>query len=364
MSITIVNIPVPSSGDGPAADVSSLLGEKTVQLAGSFRGSYVLLGSQDNLDYVPILSFDAGSLAGISQTVAGAFKSFKLRSRATGSGVTCQAAAVSSGGANYFASVASLSAGFSGDGPVVDTAALFPPSGAEADICFLCNGSFRGLLTVMGSLDGVQFNPIGSWRADGIPTGSPAGLEFSPLVTGDKTRYVQVSLDGTASGSVSVTMGGSVPTSMTTQVAGTRFGSPFGVETDVLASVPGLSVQLKASTTYKIDLVLTVAAAGAGGFKVALSSLDGATATFAMLCHELVLSSPAPTLAAAANVQAIGDASAVSATSSGGNIGTWTITGYLITANPGTLVARFAQKTTSTDTSYISEGVLTAVEQS
>jgi len=212
MSITRISISVPSSGDGPSADVSALLGPKTVQLAGLFRGTYVLLGSEDDADFVPILSFNAGSLAGITQTVPGAFKSMKLRSMATGTGVSCVVSGVSSGGQNYFATVATLTSGFSGASPVVDTAGIFPPSGPEADICFLCRGSFRGLLTVMGSMNGTVFNPIGSWRTDSLPAGGGGVLEFSALTTEDKTRYVQILLDGVATGTVSVTMGGSVPT--------------------------------------------------------------------------------------------------------------------------------------------------------
>ena len=45
MSTSVFSITVPGSGFGPAADVSSLVGEKTVVLSGRFRGAYVLLSS-------------------------------------------------------------------------------------------------------------------------------------------------------------------------------------------------------------------------------------------------------------------------------------------------------------------------------
>ena len=60
---TFVTLTVPAvSGDGPAVDVSALGRHKTVYLSGSFRGKYILFGSQDNSNYVPVLSFDGSEL--------------------------------------------------------------------------------------------------------------------------------------------------------------------------------------------------------------------------------------------------------------------------------------------------------------
>jgi len=36
MSISIVNVVVPSSGDGPIANIANLVGKKTVELSGTF----------------------------------------------------------------------------------------------------------------------------------------------------------------------------------------------------------------------------------------------------------------------------------------------------------------------------------------
>ena len=57
MATFILNIPVPSAGDGVAVNVSVLVGEKTVTLSGTFEGQYVLLGSHDGIHFDPILSF-------------------------------------------------------------------------------------------------------------------------------------------------------------------------------------------------------------------------------------------------------------------------------------------------------------------
>ena len=56
MSIVIVNVIVPSSGDGPIANIADLIGEKTVELSGYFEGRYTLMGSQDDILQVQILT--------------------------------------------------------------------------------------------------------------------------------------------------------------------------------------------------------------------------------------------------------------------------------------------------------------------
>ena len=44
---------VPVSGDGPVADISSLVGPKTVILTGTFVGVYTLFASHDGLTFGP-----------------------------------------------------------------------------------------------------------------------------------------------------------------------------------------------------------------------------------------------------------------------------------------------------------------------
>lgn len=69
MSINIVNVVVPLSGDGPPASIGGLVGEKTVELSGRFVGRYILLGSQNDFDYVPVAIFDANGEESIKQTL-------------------------------------------------------------------------------------------------------------------------------------------------------------------------------------------------------------------------------------------------------------------------------------------------------
>jgi hypothetical protein len=220
MSISTVSVPVPLSGEGALVDVSALVGAKTVVLTGRFKGIYELLASQDDSHFVPVLLFDAGGVEVIRQTIAGSFKSVRARAATPGTiplgVVTCEVSAIAAAGENRFAVLANLAAGFIGLSPVLDTAVLFPPSGPETDICFICRGALQGLLAIEGSLDGLRFSPIGSWRVDRLPEGAPTVLELTPLTTQDKTRYLRISLNGSVgAGGVVITIGGRVPASST-----------------------------------------------------------------------------------------------------------------------------------------------------
>lgn len=209
MSVSTVSVPVPASGEGAAVSVATFVGEKTVVLAGSFEGYYDLLVTQDGVRFVPALTFAGGAA---EQTVSGAFSAVKLRSRAQATGtVTCTVSAVSAVGQNGFAQVASLPAGFTGYGPVVDTSVTLPPSGPEVDTCYLCDGVFEGLLVVEGSNDGVKFEPVASFRADPLPPDSAGDLRFFPVLSPQKARYVRVYVDGVVLSPTVVTLGGGVP---------------------------------------------------------------------------------------------------------------------------------------------------------
>ena len=216
MSISIVNIVVPTSGDGPITSIANLVGEKTVVLSGTFSGRYVLLGSQDDAHFVPVAFFNSDGRESIEVTLRLALSSVRVRSEAVGSsGVTMNVSGVLSVGANQFATIAAIPAGSSGQQPVIDLDAALPPAGVEQDLGFLCVGSFEGQLVVEGSLDGTHFCPIGSgFKADRRPPsllGGSQPLEFSPMPTPDLVRYVRVSLSGVASSLVTVTFGGSNP---------------------------------------------------------------------------------------------------------------------------------------------------------
>jgi hypothetical protein len=54
-------VPVPpGNGDGALLDVSTTVAEKTFYLSGDFRGLYTILGTHDDVLFVPILFFTAG----------------------------------------------------------------------------------------------------------------------------------------------------------------------------------------------------------------------------------------------------------------------------------------------------------------
>lgn len=58
IALNVPNLP----GDGAAVTVSSLGRHKTVYLSGAFEGKYILFGSHDGTNFVPVLSFDSGEL--------------------------------------------------------------------------------------------------------------------------------------------------------------------------------------------------------------------------------------------------------------------------------------------------------------
>jgi hypothetical protein len=218
MSIGIVNVVVPVSGDGPIASVANLIGKKTVELSGTFKGRYILLGTQNDADFVPVAIFDANGEESIKIAVALALSSVRVRSQAQAPfNVTMNVSGVLGVGANQFTTVATIPAGGTGQSAVIDLFAVFPPSGVEQDLGFLCTGGVQDTLTIEGSLDGVDFNPIGNGFVASKQSPSLLGgsqqLEFSPLVTDALVRYLKVNLNGVASSPIVVTFGGSNPAS-------------------------------------------------------------------------------------------------------------------------------------------------------
>jgi hypothetical protein len=232
VSISIVPVSVPpgeSGAVGPLADVSSLVGKKTVQLSGTFIGRYDLLGCQDPSTFVPIASFKTGDF---EQTISGSFKYFQLRSFAHQlTPVTCEVSALAGPGENHFAVVASLPAGFSGYSNPVDTWSLFAPTGVEQDMCFLCRGSLVGSLIILGSLDGLEFEPVGSFNVGGSSTDLPTVLELEPLQTCKKIRYLQVRVVGITTGGVTITFGGRIPSGSSGSPGATGATGATGVGT-------------------------------------------------------------------------------------------------------------------------------------
>jgi hypothetical protein len=218
MPILTVTVTVPAAGDGPIASISALIGAKTVTFAGRFTGSYTLLASHDDVNFVPVLLFDADGIEGIEQILQGSFKSVRVRANGNpvvGSPLSCEVSAVAVPGQNLFATVASLAAGASGSTPSIDTAALFPPTGLEVGINFACSGYFTGAIVVEGSPDNADWNPICTFSA-GQPGSRPLvgvqpKLEFSPICTLDKTRYLRVTVAGQVGATTVITVGGGIP---------------------------------------------------------------------------------------------------------------------------------------------------------
>jgi len=259
MSISIVNVVVPSSGDGPIANIANLVGKKTVELSGTFRGKYILLGTQNGLNFVPVAIFDSNGVEAIKQTLELALSAVRLRCEATNpSNVTMNVSGVLSVGGNQFTTIATIPAGATGRQPIIDLDAVFPPTGVEQDICFLCEGSFGGALIVEGSLDGTNFNPIGSGFTGGsqLPSllGNTEPLEFSPLTTTDLIRYLRVTLTGVATSQVVVTFGGSNPATG----GGSTVPIPYLVSDNSATAYQG------AGTGYGVFLGANVLIAGSG----------------------------------------------------------------------------------------------------
>ncbi len=57
MSNAIIPLVVPGIDNtvGPATDVSTLAGTVSIEISGTYRGSYTILGSQDGVLFVPRL---------------------------------------------------------------------------------------------------------------------------------------------------------------------------------------------------------------------------------------------------------------------------------------------------------------------
>ena len=205
MSTSVKGIPVPSSGFGSAVDVSSLVGEKTVVLSGRFRGAYVLYGSHQSgpgAHFAPLLIFDAGGVESIKQTFKASLSQVRLKSLATGAaGVSANISGLEVPGDNSFTSLAV--------GGEVDLGT----DAYQVDLNFMGFGQVNGAVVVEGSADGVGFNPIGEFASQGSVTsllGGGSGIEFSPIVTSDKIRYVRLRVQGSVAGGFVVTVGGAV----------------------------------------------------------------------------------------------------------------------------------------------------------
>ena len=218
MPIAIIPVVVPPSGDGPIASIADLVGAKTVTLTGLFEGAYVLLASHNDANFDPVLTFNSDGKESVQLTLPDAYKSVRVRTIANTTGtVSLQVTGLSVPGENLFATLATFLPGSGGQSTVFDTAAIFPPSGLESGINVICAGGFSGTIVVEGGQDGDNFNPIGTFQAGQQQRPLLGGLlpvlEFSPLSTGENTRYLRFTLSGQVTSNVTLTVGGSIATS-------------------------------------------------------------------------------------------------------------------------------------------------------
>jgi hypothetical protein len=217
MAIASVNIPVPLNGDGPVINISNLVGQKTVELTGNFQGQYQLLGGHAADKLVPVVQFDAGGPEGIKQTLNEAYQFVAVRSIATpaaGNTITMSVAGAVATGENHFGSLATLNPGDIGPQPIIDTATLFPPTGLEQAINIICEGDFEGTIVIEGSIDGSDFSPIGQftgYHRGRTLIGLDKPLEFGPLPTEDKTRYIRINVGANIKAVTNLTIGGQIP---------------------------------------------------------------------------------------------------------------------------------------------------------
>ena len=56
-----LTIPGTDNTDGPSVDVSGMVGCKTIELAGDYEGKIIILGSHNNLNFVPVAVFNSGN---------------------------------------------------------------------------------------------------------------------------------------------------------------------------------------------------------------------------------------------------------------------------------------------------------------
>lgn len=210
MPTQILSIPLASSGPGPSVNVSAMVGPKTVQLTGTFRGAYVVYGSHDGTHFAPLFQFDAGGVEGFRRTFSGALASVLIVSLASGaSGVTASISGVVTGlgGDNHFAVLSVLAPGARGPQPALDLGLV----NFVSDLNFIAQGGLSGDVVVEGSLDGVRWNPVGEFSVGSAGSSllAPAPVEFGPLGTDDVVRYVRVDVLGEVTSTLTVTVGGS-----------------------------------------------------------------------------------------------------------------------------------------------------------
>ena len=207
MATSTIPISVPQSGFGPSVDISFLAGKKTVVLSGSFKGAYVLYGSHDGVIFVPLMIFNSGHPQGIQNTIAGSLAKVKLFSIAmNATNVTASISGLSIPFDNSFTSFPVINPGDSGFQPIVDLGT----TKYQVGLNFIGQGDLNGSVGIEGSLDGKHFNPLGQFQCQQSTNSllEKKKLEFAPVETDDKVRYVRLNVKGTLQSPFQVTIGG------------------------------------------------------------------------------------------------------------------------------------------------------------
>jgi hypothetical protein len=217
LSILPLNVPLIYGSVGSALDISTLIGEKTVQLDGSFDGQYVLYVSNDGLNFVPEFAFEGGRPQSIKLTLRESFLYARLRCLASNiSSVTAEISGVYSASANAFTNLPAIPPGAYGPQAPIDLFALLPPTGFQGGSNVILTGDFQGSVSIEGSLDGIKYSPIAIFRtptitrpADGL---SVVVAEHNPVGFEPKVRYLRANvLEGAfVRGVLFVTVGGEV----------------------------------------------------------------------------------------------------------------------------------------------------------
>jgi len=234
-------VPPADKTDGAAVNVSGLQGVKTFEISGSYSGTYSILGSHDGNLYFPVAFFNSG---GSSQTVRKTLEVvanfLKVHREAPQSGLvtvniaaraTTACASSTQGGLNNFFTLATLPPGANGPQPALDLFALVAATGMDVSNV-ACGGSFTGQISVEGSLDGVNFSPLGGFLSSQAQRGSGPGQSmFDPIVVGQVIRYIRANVlpSTVISTPTSLTMGG--PQNCTCPGGGGGC-APVGLHTD------------------------------------------------------------------------------------------------------------------------------------
>jgi hypothetical protein len=218
MSVAILDIPVPANGLGAVVDISALIGQKTVIFTGQFSGAFTLLVSHNGTKWAPAAFFDSAGRESIVTTLSEAFRFAAVQSNGfSGVNSTLKISGVTRPGENLFAVLATLAPGAMGPQTSVDTWALFPPTGLEAELNVICEGSFEGYIVVEGSQDNLNFNSLGNFQA--LQSRQSGDLQFASLAIPAFIRYLRVVANGTVLATTVVTLGGRITASNQSTVA-------------------------------------------------------------------------------------------------------------------------------------------------